>query len=122
MDMLDFSALKPQVFPFKGPDGELYEYRSATAGATIEYRTAIAAMAKYDAGRLIAVGSNAEAEFGLVANCVFKGKEPVGRGHIQGWGPQVIDALADRIKAISPGLTRKIEMEGEPEAEDSPKG
>lgn len=115
MDMLDFSALKPKTVQFRGPDGELYTARSATAGVCIEYRNEIALTAVYDAGKSqfpVKFGSSAKAEAILVAGCVFrsgapaKGDPPVGLDHIKEWPPEVIDGLHELIYSISPGLKK----------------
>jgi len=104
MDMLDFSGLKPHVEPFRGPDGNMYELRSATAAATTAYRDAISNTATWDGDKVVKVNSSFGAELLLVSWCVFNAGNPVGVDLLNGWPPEVIEALHKRIVDVSPGL------------------
>jgi hypothetical protein len=110
--MLDFSDLAPKSEEFKGPDGELYEVRTASVDATVKYRNAVNKAGKWQREgenlRLIGFEDPNTPEITLVAYCVYaKGSPtPVGEEALKLWHGHVLSRLFNKCKEMSPWVTK----------------
>lgn len=115
--MRDYSELKPYVEQFKGPDGELYTVRSATADAGVQYRNASMAAAVLNPdGKITRWDGFANSEPVLVGCCVFRAgaDAPVGEELIRKWPVEVMKDLHKLIVEKSPGLVEKSDPKEKP--------